>query len=469
MRARSVGLVAAFVFGVVLVACQPVAPPPPPSPMTLGWNRPGVDGPIAADPAENLLWALDEGSGTLEGLDAASGNVVASHSGISLNSQEHFPTPAVTAHWVAIESDHQVRAFSTPAASSPTSWVSPVLDGIIQARPVIDESDHVVVVATENNSLYGLSLDGTNGTTPGQIVWSHLTGESSAVLGAPEPQSRLPCGDIFPLGITSNPVLDNGSVYAVGEVQATPPVHELVGVKPADGTVTLSAVSIDPPAMDTTNVPSNQQVAQQQRTGLVAVNGNVYIGFGGLAGDCGQYHGWVVEATESSGSIVGSLEIAANHGESDHAGAVWATGGLAVDGSNNVYASTGNAFSSPSPPGTDYSDAVVKLPALSGGQTVTAPADYFQPAEWRNDNNADADLASTAPVIRPSGTQLFILGKQHNAFLLNISQLGGSNHETPAARLDNVCSGEAFGQNAVLGSSAYVACSSTGMLQIKLP
>jgi hypothetical protein len=71
-------------------------------------------------------------------------------------------------------------------------------------------------------------------------------------------------------------------------------------------------------------------------------------------------------------------------------------------------------------------------------------------------------------VLLPSGSQLFIIGKQHNAFVLNTSSLGGGDHLTPASRLNNACNGGAFGQNAVLASSAYVACS-TGMQQVHLP
>ena len=36
----------------------------------------------------------------------------------------------------------------------------------------------------------------------------------------------------------------------------------------------------------------------QQRYGLALGNGRVYVGFGGYAGDCGPYHGWLVSVTE---------------------------------------------------------------------------------------------------------------------------------------------------------------------------
>jgi hypothetical protein len=292
--------------------------------------------------------------------------------------------------------------------------------------------------------------------------------------GTPEPLSETQsygnvpgCGNVNPMGVTSNLVYDSTTnrVFAVGEREtstvvsgAHQPEHVLVGVDPGNGSVTLNPANVDVPAM---NGADGHGVARhQQRAGLVLANGNVYVGYGGLVGDCGEYHGFVVAASATSGQVTGSLEIAAN----GNAGAVWATAGGVVDGSDNVYFATGNGFGNPAP--TDYSDAVVKItPSLVGAQT--APVDYFQPAEWRQDNNLDADLGSMAPVLLPNGTQLFIIGKQHNAFLLNTSGLGGVDHNTPAARLNNACGGVADGQNAVIGSNAYVACSS-GLQEVHL-
>lgn len=454
-RTRSIAAAGALL-AIVLAACAPLPPPPPPPPppgpppsfgsMSLGWNQPGVNGPITADPSENLLWA--RGGNTLFGLDATTGAKTVQDA-ISIDGSQHFPTPTLVDHaWVLIESGSTVKAFPTPNAppGTETAWTSPALDGFIQGRPVV--VGNTVVVATENDTLYGLNLANGLKASTWPVNGVHI--------GTPVPQSSLPCGDIFPLGITSNPVLDNGTVYAVGEVTAPSPAnaaHEIVGVNPATGAETLAPTSIDPPTM-------NPTVTQQQRAGLIAANGNIYVGFGGLAGDCGIYHGWVASYHESDGTIA-SLEVTSN----TRAGAVWATAGEAVDGSGNVYASTGNATQGTSDP-TDYSDGVVKVtPTLSGATTI--PADYFQPTEWRSDNSVDADLGSAAPVLVENGTQLFIIGKQHNAFLLNINSLGGTNHETPAARLNNACNGEAFGQNAAILASAYIACSN-GMQQVKL-
>ena len=141
---------------------------------------------------------------------------------------------------------------------------------------------------------------------------------------------------------------------------------------------------------------------------------------------------------------------------------MWGTSGPVADSSGNVYATTGNSFNAPGPPGTDWSDALLKLNSSAG------LLDYFQPPQWRADNNSDLDLGSTGPVLTPSQTQVFVIVKQHDAFLLNVSSPGGADHNTPVGTI-NACPSPAmaFGQNAVIGASAYVACSS-GLRQVHL-
>lgn len=428
--------------------------------MSLGWSASGVTGPVTADTTEtpNLVWAM--GGGTLFGFNAVTGAQVISHS-VGLDGSQHFATPLVVPNWVIVEqSNRHVAGFTTPGASiGQTSWTSPPLDGQVQSRPVT--FGNTVVVATESDSLYGLDL------ATGAIVWGGSAASPTTHFGTPEPLSEARsvgnapgCGNVDPLGVTGNLVYDptTSKVFAVGEretgtVSPHPPEHVLVGVDPVNGAIGMTA-NVDVPAM---NGADTKGVARhQQRAGLAVANGNVIVGFGGLFGDCGEYHGFVVAASATDGHVVGSFEVA----PSDRGGAVWGTSGPAVDGSGNVYATTGNGIGSPSS-GTDWSDGLLKL------NSSAALQDYFQPPAWRADNNADLDLGSTGSVLTQSETKVFVIGKQHDAFLLNVSALGGANHETPAASLANACPGMAFGQNAVIGSSAYVACSS-GLQQVHL-
>ena len=330
------------------------------------------------------------------------------------------------------------------AARPLTAWRSPTLDGIVQGRPVV--VGNVVVVTTENNSLYGLAL------RDGHLLWGprHIGQPVSLATIASLAPAATGCGDIDPLGITSAPAVDITTnpprVYAVAEVLPTVgrrvPMHELVGVDATTGRVIVGPTPIDPPTMAHPEL-------EQQRTGLAIANGNVYVGFGGLYGDCGDYHGFVVAAREDGSGLAGFYELA-NTTATNREGAVWSTAPPAIDAVGNVYAATGNADGSPPDPQTDYSDAVVRF-----APTPDTPLDFFQPPSWRSDNASDGDLGSTAPVL--VGSQIFEVGKQQVAFLLDPAALGGTDHHTPLSSLES-CS--AYGANAALGSAVYVACRS---------
>jgi outer membrane protein assembly factor BamB len=336
-----------------------------------------------------------------------------------------------------------VTGAAAPAAQArpKPSWRSPTLDGIVQARPLV--VGDIVVVATENNSLYGLAL------SDGHRVWGPRH------VGAPVPLSAVAslngaaggCGDIDPLGITSSPVADLTArpprVYAVAEIlgpDGRVPVHELVGVEPTSGRIVVAPTPIDPPAM-------THPELQQQRAALAFANGTVYVGFGGLYGDCGTYHGFVVAAHADGSGVGGVFEAASEAGNTG--GAVWAPTGVTIDSSGRIYAATGNSLHPPPGTAIDNSDAVVRLDPTSG-----SVLDVFQPSSWRDDNARDLDLGSTAPVLL-GDRHLFEVGKQKRAYLLDPAALGGADHHTPLASLD-LCT--AYGGNAALGASVYVAC-----------
>jgi outer membrane protein assembly factor BamB len=321
------------------------------------------------------------------------------------------------------------------------TWVSPALDGLIQARPVVVGT--TVVVATQNNSLYGLSLG------DGRILWGprHVGPPISLADIAALSPSAAGCGNVDPIGIIGSPAVDPGTgrVFAVAEVATRPghpPVHELVGVDAATGQVVVGPTPIDPPSM-------LHPELEEQRAGLTVANGNVYVAFGGLFGDCGEYHGFVVAAREDGSGIAGYFEDT-NGVQGNRQGGIRGTGPLPVDAYGNVYAATGNAENSPPPPLTDDSQAVIRL-----GPTPSFSLDFFQPVTFQAENASGLDLGSTSPLLVGDG-QIFQIGKQRNAYLLDAADLGGADHHTPLASLDNLCL--AMGSNAVLGSSVFVAC-----------
>jgi outer membrane protein assembly factor BamB len=303
------------------------------------------------------------------------------------------------------------------------AW-STALDGAVYAEPLV-VGGHVLV-ATEGDTLYSLDAH------TGQIEWRTNMGE-------PVPLSALPCGNIDPLGITGTPVYDpaTGLVFAVAEVSG--PEHVLVGVDARTGEVRVRR-SADPQGMD--------PLAHQQRAALALSNGIVYIAYGGLYGDCGNYHGWVVGSrTDGSGPLL-VYQV-----PTQREGGIWAPPGPVVDDTGRLYVSVGNG--SETNDGWDHSDSVLRLsPTLK-------LEDGFAPDQWRQDNARDADLGSLGPVLLPGGL-IFIAGKAGIGYVLHSEALGGVGGQVLA---QPVC--HAFGGAAVVGSTVFVPCNE-GLQQLQV-
>ena len=303
-------------------------------------------------------------------------------------------------------------AFTVTAATK--GWVSPHLDGIVYAEPLA--FDGMVFVATENDSVYALS------SQTGSVVWrTHIA--------APVPGSSLPCGDIDPSGITGTPVIDpaTGTIYVVAF--ESPANHSLVALSTSDGKVIFTR-SADPLGADPT--------VEQQRAALTLADGKVYWLYGGLDGDCGAYHGWVVGANaDGSGGLL-SYQV-----PTGREGGIWATSGAVVGSQGDLYVATGNGDSATA---FDHGNSVIELsPALK-------EVGYFAPSNWAELNQGDTDLGSSGPAA--VGSFLFQIGKEGAGYLLDPSDLGGIGGQVYSG---SVCSG-AYGGVAVSGETVFVPC-----------
>jgi outer membrane protein assembly factor BamB len=255
-----------------------------------------------------------------------------------------------------------------------------------------------VVAATETDRVVALD-PGT-----GRVLWSTSIGtplrDVARVAG---------CGNIDPLGITSTPVVDEaaGTVWVVGEVTDGGRVHHrLAGLDLTTGAVRASA-DVDPPLR--AGLRTEELL---QRASLALGNGRVYVSYGGNAGDCGHYSGWVVGAETADPTRQVSFEVAPD-GEG---GAIWMGGGApALDAAGNVYVTTGNAnpFPDNAPDPVRYGESVVKLsPDL---RPLAAFKDVLA--------GGDEDLSTGNPVLLPDGT-VFTVGKTNTAHLLRPGDLG---------------------------------------------
>jgi outer membrane protein assembly factor BamB len=295
-------------------------------------------------------------------------------------------------------------------------WTSAHLDGAIYAEPLV--AGQRVFVATENDSVYALSA------SSGQVLWrTHL--------GTPMAGDALPCGDISPSGITSTPVIDSHQqlLYAVGFVE--PGRHLLFALNLGSGSVRFSR-PVDP----TGSTP----LVQQQRSALALSDGRVYIPFGGLFGDCGDYHGYVLAVPESGTGSFDQYQVPASR-----EGAIWAPSGEVFDAQGDLYVATGNT---PAAAGFDFGDSVVRL------SPTLRLRDWWAPTDWAQLGQRDTDIGSIGPALLTNGL-VFQSGKNGQGYLLRADHLGGVGGE---AFKGPVCSAGAFGGTALMGPDLYVPC-----------
>ena len=294
------------------------------------------------------------------------------------------------------------------------------LDGAVYGSPILAGSD--VIVATENNTVYALD------PATGAVRWSrHLRAPVSdtSVFACP--------GDISPSGITSTPAYDpySGRVFVVtvtysrsGGVQ-----HEIWGLDAATGATAMNR---------RVEVPGTDPAAEQQRIALALGSGNVYIGFGGLAGDCGNYKGAMI-SLKVNGQLGGVAYVVPTPRE----GAMWEPGGPVVQPNGNLLVAVGNGESSTA---YDYSDSITEL------TPTMKRVSFFAPSTWATDNQADYDLGSMTPAYTSTG-YLLQAGKSGNGYTVRIGALGGIGGQKSEAPL---C--RAFGVSAVTGPTVYMPC-----------
>lgn len=332
-----------------------------------------------------------------------------------------FTTVAyATTSWSTYHASNARQGFDTREARlAPTAraWGA-ALDGEVYGQPVV--ANGVVYVATENNTVYALSAP------DGHVVWQRNLGTPLHNVAA-----AAGCGDIDPLGITSTPAIDtvSGTVYVVAEIaqgsgQGAVVHHQLIGLNPSTGVIVRSA-GADPP-LASLPLKGQSTVWLQQRAALAIANGRVYVAYGGLAGDCGIYHGWVVGVDEQGTRA----NVLYNATPGHQGGAIWGPSGPAIDSAGNVYVATGNPNNPQNPPVGDSESAVKLGPGLN---RLAA----FRDTQATN----DADLATNGITLLPGGLA-FAVGKTDIGYLLNSSDL------SLVAAIPGVCGGDPDGGNA---------------------
>ncbi|MBV8194813.1 MAG: PQQ-like beta-propeller repeat protein, partial [Candidatus Dormibacteraeota bacterium] len=181
--------------------------------------------------------------------------------------------------------------------------------------------------------------------------------------------------------------------------------------------------------------------------------GNVVVTWGGLDGDCGNYHGYVETVTEATGKVAAVWQNTPN----DNEGGIWTPAGPAVDAAGDIFVASGNG-STTNIGAYDDANSVTKLSPGLMRLSFFAPG---PPQQWTALNASDNDLGSTSPALLSNGL-LFQIGKGGRGYLLSQSQLpNNSNPGGGEAASLQVCDKNSFAALsgvAVAGSMVFVPC-----------
>jgi hypothetical protein len=287
------------------------------------------------------------------------------------------------------------------------------ITGNVYAQPLYIEGGPggraMIIAVTESDNVY--ALDAANGS----VIWQRN-------VGAPVPLSKLPCGDIDPLGITGTPVVDLPSRTLFFDAMTTPDngttKKHLIYAMNVDTGTTNSGWPVDVNATAKSGSTVFTSVTQNERGALAIVGTNVYVPYGGHDGDCGTYHGWLVGVPLTQPTNVMAWATPAT------GGGAWSVGGVASDGINPFIA-TGNTFGASVWSG---GEAIIRFQPGPGFSGLTN--DYWAPTNWITLDNNDTDLGGSGALLVdvPGATPsklVVSLGKDGNAYLLNRTNLGG--------------------------------------------
>jgi Concanavalin A-like lectin/glucanases superfamily/Fibronectin type III domain len=313
------------------------------------------------------------------------------------------------------------------------------LDGVPHASPLYVENvavpnqgtRNLVYIATEHDSVYAYDADGRS-TTP---IWKDSFIDPAHGVTTVPAADVGECCDIAPeIGITSTPVIDRSTntMYVVAKTKevsgGTRYVQRLHALDIATGAEKFGApVVIQASVPGTGNGTVNGQIPfdslrENQRTGLLLLNGTVYFAFGSH-GDNQPYHGWVLgyNATTLQQTLVW------NATPNQEGAGIWMSGeGLATDASGAIFFVTGDGeFDG----GTAWGDSYVKL------TTTGVVSDFFTPFNQGALNTANHDLGAGGPVLLPDQPgphphEMIASGKDGSVYLVDRDNMGHYNTST---------------------------------------
>ena len=322
------------------------------------------------------------------------------------------------------------------------SWT---IDGYAYAQPLLIENacgvSLCLITVTMHNSIYAFDAN-----SPGNsYIWHVNVGTSMT--------SYPGISDGFTymaeIGCWGTPVVDKAAGVLYTMCVSSAGAWSIYSYNLKDGSTFKASVVV----AGTSNGITFNSVRHLQRTALLLSGGTVYAGFAGWA-DTPPYQGWIMSFNFQTGNV--GLGAWCDVNGANNQGGIWMTGGgMAADGSGNIYVITGNGNWD----GTvNYGESFIEL------NSVLVVQDFFTPANWSTLNMNDTDLGSGRVML--TGSFVMGGGKDGNFWLLNQGMMGhlqGGGGNPPVAQTfaavstgtgsnQGIWGGQAFGDNTLFVS-----------------
>lgn len=282
---------------------------------------------------------------------------------------------------------------------------------------------NIVLVATMNDSVYAFDADSNAGSNATPLWFTNFTNPAAGI--TPVPAEDVQQNGNFnihgPIGILSTPVVDQstGLVYAVARTKENGSyffrLHALSlasGIEKSFSPVTITATVPGSGYDSVGGMVTFNSFRSNQRTALTLANGVVYVSFASL-GDIDPYHGWLFGYSASNLQQMSVVNLTPNGTR----GGIWQSGnGEAVDAAGSVYLISGNGDWDGS---KNFGTSMLKFNPLN-----LAVADYFTPSDYQNENQSDADLGASGPLLIPNTNLIAGGGKEGILFVAPTGNMG---------------------------------------------
>jgi fibronectin type 3 domain-containing protein len=311
------------------------------------------------------------------------------------------------------------------------------LDGVAYASPLYvmglsipgQGTHNVVYVATEHDSVYAYDADGGS-TTP---LWKKSFIDPANGITTVPAGDTGECCDIAPeIGITSTPVIDKNTntIYVVaktkevvsGTTKYAQRLHALdlaTGNEKFGGPVVIQASVPGTGAGSTNGQLPFDSLRENQRTGLLLLNGVLYFGFASH-GDNQPYHGWIFGYNASTLQRTLAFCLTPN---TEGAGVWMSGGGIASDSTGSLYYITGDGEFDGNSGGSNWGDSYIKM------TTAGVVTDYFTPFNQDLLNSGNHDLGSGGALLLPDQPgphphEMVSSGKDGSIYLVDRDNMG---------------------------------------------